>query len=182
MGHRDIRAKVFLRNALKRLEETAGGNYDFIFIDCPPNLYLATQNGLFASSYYVVVALAEYLSTVGLAHIQKSITGIFDQANQVLASLSGGSVAAPVLIGIIFNRLRDEGHGTRNEENIIARIRAAYGDVVFTNFVSQSPQIAGRAEEKVPIAFSGYAADLRYESQMRKVAEECYDRITRPHP
>jgi chromosome partitioning protein len=177
-GHGDIQAKVFLRNALTLLHK----DYDFIFIDCPPNLYLATQNGLFASGYFVVVALAEYLSTLGLAHIQKSITGIFDQASQLLAKLSGNSIPAPALLGIIFNRLRYAGRGTSNEESIMTRIRQKYGSAVFDNFVSQSTQIAGRAEEKVPIALSGYAADQQYESQMRKVAEEFYDRITRPHP
>jgi chromosome partitioning protein len=175
-GHGDIRAKVFLRNALKDLTSS----YDFIFIDCPPNIYLATQNGLFASDHYVVVALAEYLSTLGLAHIQKSINGIFDQANQVLASIAGGAVTPPSLLGIIFNRLRYATGGTSNEDSIMSRIRKTYGDAVFANFVSQSTQIAGRSEEKVPIALSGYAADRKYEEQMRKVAEEFYDRITRP--
>jgi chromosome partitioning protein len=57
-GHGDIQAKIFLTNALKALS----AQYDFILIDCPPNIYLATQNGLFASNHYVVVVLAEYLS------------------------------------------------------------------------------------------------------------------------
>jgi chromosome partitioning protein len=175
-GHGDIRAKVFLRNALKDISS----HYDFIFVDCPPNLYLATQNGLFASDHYVVVALAEYLSTLGLSHIQKSITGIFDQANQFLSSIAGGSIAAPSLMGIIFNRLRYAGGGTSNEESIMARIRATYRGAVFSHWVSQSTQIAARAEEKVPIALSGYAADRKYEQQMRDIAEEFYERITRP--
>lgn len=175
-GHGDIQAKVFLRNALKELSS----QYDFILVDCPPNIYLATQNGLFASDYYVVVALAEYLSTLGLAHIQKLITGIFDQANQVLTSVAGGSIPAPSLMGIIFNRLRYASGGTSNEESIMSRIRATYGDAVFAHRVSQSTQIAARAEEKVPIALSGYAADRKYEQQMREVAEEFYERITRP--
>lgn len=175
-GHGDIRAKVFLRNALRAFL----AEYDFILIDCPPNIYLATQNGLFASDTYIVAALAEYLSTIGLAHIQKSITGIFDEANQVLGSVGGTAIGAPTMIGIVFNRIRYATGGTSNEESIMRRIRATYGDLVFSNFVSQSTQIAARAEEKVPIALSGYAADRKYEEQVRKVAEEFYDRMTRP--
>lgn len=83
-------------------------------------------------------------------------------------------------MGIVFNRLRYLSGGTSNEQSILTRIRATYGDAVFANWVSQSTQIAGRAEEKVPIALSGYAADRKYEDQMRKVAEEFYERITRP--
>jgi len=62
-GFDNPKAQLFLKKAL----DTIGNQYDFIFIDCPPNLYLATQNGLFASQYYVIVALAEYLSTLGIA-------------------------------------------------------------------------------------------------------------------
>jgi chromosome partitioning protein len=175
-GHGDIQAKVFLRNALRDLSP----QYDFIFIDCPPNIYLATQNGLFASDHYVVVVLAEYLSTLGLAHIQKSIDGIFQQSNQLLQSIGGGSMLSPSLLGIIFNRVRYETGGTSNEEAIMAGIRARYTDLVFQHRISLSTQIAQRAEQKVPIALSGYAADRRYEQQMRNVAEEFYERITRP--
>jgi chromosome partitioning protein len=126
--------RFFLRNALKDIST----HYDFIFVDCPPNIYLATQNGLFASDHYIVVALAEYLSTLGLAHIQKSISGIFEQVNEVLASISGGSITAPSLMGIIFNRLRYVSGGTSNEQSIMSKIRTTYGDAVFAHWVSQS--------------------------------------------
>ncbi len=175
-GHGDIQAKVFLRNALQSLVS----EYDFVLVDCPPNIYLATQNGLFASDHYIVVALAEYLSTLGLAHIQKSINGIFDQSNKLLQNIGGGSITAPSLMGIIFNRIRYKTRGTSNEETIMAQIRSAYKDAVFDHWVSQSAQFPQRAEQKIPIALSGYAADQIYERQVRQVAEEFYDRITRP--
>jgi len=174
-GFGETTAKIFLRKAVMGLST----DYDFIFVDCPPNIYLATQNGLFASDHYIVIALAEYLSTLGLAHIQKSISGIFNKANERLNPL-GVSIAAPSLMGIIFNRLRYVTGGTSNEESIMKRIRETYGDIVFSNWVSQSTQIAERPEQKVPIALSGYAADRRYEQQIRQLAQEFYERITRP--
>jgi chromosome partitioning protein len=175
-GYQNLQAKVFLRNALKALSS----QYDFILIDCPPNIYLATQNGLFASENYLVVALPEYLSTLGLAHIQKSIAGIYEQSNELLKNLAGHSIEAPSLTGIIFNRVRYEMRGTSNEEAIMTQIRGRYGDTVFTNWVSQSTLIPERAEQKIPIALSGYAVDRKYEQQVRSVAEEFYDRITQP--
>ena len=174
-GHGDVRAKVFLKRALEELSP----DYDFIFIDCPPNIYLATQNGLFASDHYVVVALAEYLSTLGLAHIQKSINGIFESTNQTLRDLAeGAAIATPSLVGIIFNRLRYRTGGTANEESIVSRIRREYPDDVFEAHISQSTQIAGRAEERVPMALSGYAGDKKYAQQMRDLASEFYERVT----
>lgn len=175
-GAMDVKAKIFLRNALKALKRAGG--YDFILIDCPPNLYLATQNGLFASDHYVVVAMAEYLSTIGLAHIQKEIDDLFHKCNRTLES-TGGCVAEPKRLGVIFNRLANVKGGTNAQVRIRESIQSEYPGAVFKKFVSQSTQIAQRAEEKIPIALSGYAADKTYEQQMRDVAEEFYDRLTR---
>lgn len=81
-GFENPKAQLFLKKALAAIND----QYDFIFIDCPPNIYLATQNGLFASHYYVIVALPEYLSTLGIAHILGSIDALFAAANSILGS------------------------------------------------------------------------------------------------
>lgn len=51
-------------------------DYDWIVIDCPPNLYLMTQNALFASDYYVVTAIPDHLSTIGLSILTQKIDKI----------------------------------------------------------------------------------------------------------
>jgi chromosome partitioning protein len=177
-GHNDIQAKLFLRKALADMED----EYDYVFIDCPPNLYLATQNGLFSSNLYVIVALAEYLSTLGIAHIQRSISSVFSGANDLLLSLVQGKnrFASPKLLGILFNRVRYISRGTSNENGIMSQIRGIYPSIVFDNFVPQSTQIADRPAIKEPIAVSGYSSDVRYVEKLQSVAEEFYERVTRP--
>jgi len=179
-GHDNLKAKLFLKKALSAL----AGDYDYIFIDCPPNLYLATQNGLFASDYYCIVALAEYLSTLGIAHIQKSVGLVFSEARSLLADIGSGGAAfiEPKLLGILFNRVRYLTHGTSDEDGIMRQIRSRYPNTVFKHFVPQSTQIASRPETKIPIAVSGYANDRNYEDRLKTVAEEFYDRVTRPEP
>jgi chromosome partitioning protein len=175
-GHENIEAKLFLRKALSRIQD----EYTYVFIDCPPNLYLATQNGLFASDHYVIVALAEYLSTLGIAHIQQTIRSIFDRAGKVAENIGAPTFLPPNLLGIIFNRLRTIEHGTYSQEDIIRQISSKYPSLVFEARVPQSDKIATRAEQKVPIAVSGYATDSQYESRMKALADEFYDRVTRP--
>lgn len=175
-GHENIKAKSFLRSAIDAIKD----DYEWIFIDCPPNLYLATQNGLFASDHYIIIALAEYLSTLGIAHIQRSVEQIFVDANRTLAGFGAPVVAAPQPIGIIFNRLRTLGGGTHSQEDIIARIDRNYPGMVFQTKMPQSDKIPQRAESKIPIAVSGYAADRQYEARLADLAGEFYERLTRP--
>jgi len=172
-GFDNPKSQLFLRKALKKIEN----EYDFIFIDCPPNLYLATQNGLFASDYYVVVALAEYLSTLGIAHIQSSIDRVFQRANSILEN---SSFKKPDIAGIVFNRVRYVTGGTQSEEDFMRRIRTQYPGKVFDAYVSQSDKIAQRPAQSEPIALSDYAVDQKYSNQIHSVAEEFYERITRP--
>jgi len=166
-GHDNLKAKLFLRKALEPLS----GEYHY-----------ATQNGIFASHYYLIVALAEYLSTLGIAHIQKSVKELFIEARSVLEAAGSTAVGleVPKVLGIIFNRVRYLTGGTGDEEGIMAQIRNKYPDITFNNFVPQSTQIASRPQTQVPIAVSGYAADRKYEERIKAVAEEFYDRITAP--
>ena len=177
-GHDNLQAKLFLKKALLPLQS----EYTYILIDCPPNLYLATQNGLFASDNYVIVALPEYLSTLGVAHIQRSVGEIFKDARRFASDIGGSpqEFHPPEPIGIIFNRLRTQYGGTYSQEDVMRRISEAYPELVFRTKVPQSDRIATRAEVKVPIAVSGYAVDSVYEQRIAEVAEEFYDRLTTP--
>lgn len=174
-GFDNPKAQLLLKKALKPIQN----DYDFIFIDCPPNLYLATQNGLFTSDFYVIVALAEYLSTLGIAHIQKSINNLFDNANHIF-EFDQKAFNKPTLVGVIFNRIRYLTGGTSNEEKWLKKIRAEYGDLIFDTKIPQSQKIAERPEQSEPIALSDYAADAQYSQRVHDAAEEFYDRITRP--
>lgn len=176
-GPDNIKPKLFLRDALRGL----ASQYDYILVDCPPNLYLATQNGLFASEHYVIVALAEFLSTLGISYIQRAIRDIFRDANETLRAAGvASSFEVPELVGIVFNRVRTLTGGTVSEERIIAKIEEEYGDKVFRTKVPLSTRIAERPQQRVPIAVSDYAADRAYEGRIRELAEEFYERLTRP--
>jgi len=178
LGHENLKAKLFLKKAIEALQN----QYTYIFIDCPPNLYLGTQNGLFASDDYLIVALAEYLSTLGIAHITNSVNSIFSDAMKLLHDIgsSESSLKKPSLTGIIFNRLRTIHSGTYSQENVIRMVTSDYPEYVFDSKIPQSDKIAARAEQKVPIAVSGYAVDRQYEDRIAEAAKEFYDRLTRP--
>jgi chromosome partitioning protein len=68
-------AKEFLRERqfLKKALADVAMKYDYILIDCPPNLYLMTQNAIVASDAYVITAIPDHLSTIGLAILRDKV-------------------------------------------------------------------------------------------------------------
>jgi chromosome partitioning protein len=54
---------------LKRVLDPLRGQYDFIFIDCPPSLGLLTLNGLVAADAVLIPLHCEYFALEGLADL-----------------------------------------------------------------------------------------------------------------
>jgi chromosome partitioning protein len=48
-------------------------NYEFVLIDCPPNLGFITKNGIEISDYYLIPTIPDTLSTYGIPQIIKTI-------------------------------------------------------------------------------------------------------------
>src|SRR6266404_4361782 len=97
-----LRDRMFVRKLLKEVED----EYDYILIDCPPNLYLMTQNALAASRWYVVTAIPDHLSTIGLSILQKKVTKIGEllKSAQTFATSLKTAVTVARMGGIIFVR------------------------------------------------------------------------------
>lgn len=70
------REKV-LKNALEEVR----GNYDYIFIDCPPSLGLLTINSLAASDSIIIPIQSEYYALEGLSQLMNSITLVKQHLN-----------------------------------------------------------------------------------------------------
>ncbi len=71
-----VKFSVDLRKVLKNHLSQVLDEYDYILIDCPPNLALPTQNAMLASDYFVVPIIPEFLSLQGLDQILNRIDGL----------------------------------------------------------------------------------------------------------
>lgn len=173
-GPESINAVSILKNALDPIRD----RFDAVLLDCPPNLNLVTQNALVASDAYVIVAMPEYLSTVGLATIQKAVLDLEARVNQPLETFSGTKpFAAPPLKGIILNRVRYTTGGTIEQERIRQKLIHDYPALVFDNFVPESDRIARRPFFHSPLALSEYRKDLQWVNAIRRVADEFIEKV-----
>jgi len=48
-------------------------NFDYVLVDCPPNLGFITKNGIEISDYYLIPSIPDTLSTYGIPQIVKTI-------------------------------------------------------------------------------------------------------------
>lgn len=98
-----LRDRSFLKSVCNEVKDA----YDYILIDCPPNLYLMTQNALLASDYYVVTAIPDHLSTIGLSILHQKVERIgelIESAHKIANAKASRTVAT--LGGVVFVKVR----------------------------------------------------------------------------
>jgi len=59
---------------LKKSIEPLLSEYDFVLVDCPPNLGTVTLNGIFISDYYIIPTIPDILSTYGIPQITNKVS------------------------------------------------------------------------------------------------------------
>ena len=96
------RARVFgqLRSHLNAYATEAG--YDYVLIDCPPNFNIVTKNAIVASHQIVIPAKPDYLSTLGIDYLLRSLRTLVAEFNEDSKSVT----IDPDILGVIFTMIQ----------------------------------------------------------------------------
>jgi len=168
-----VEQRTILRNALRPIQ----GEYDYILIDCPPNLYLVTQNALAASDYYVVTALPDHLSTIGLAILEERVNKLNNDLKYA-AGIAEKEVSTPEMGGIIFVRVRLGGGMITNvHQRKMNEIRGMYPEKVFDNYTTEGIGYSEAAERALPVFLLSGSNPRRVADQYRDITAEFIRRI-----
>ncbi|QPG72146.1 ParA family protein [Mycolicibacterium mucogenicum] len=118
-----------LRRAVKPILD----DYDYVLVDCPPNLGIVTLNGLRISDGYIIPTIPDVLSTYGIPQIQSRVKAFADNLGETIHEL-----------GIVITKYRAAStvHNTtakrlEDDENL---------PVVFNTWVPEGNAIAASAE------------------------------------
>lgn len=115
---------------LQRATKTIIDEYDYVMIDCPPNLGIITLNGLRMANGFVIPTIPDILSTYGIPQILKRVAGFADELQEHIEPY-----------GILISKYRS----ITIHNNTIARLKA--GDTrVFDTVIPESASIAAGAE------------------------------------
>jgi chromosome partitioning protein len=140
---------------LKRAIEPLTHEYDVIVCDCPPNLTIPTQNGLAASSHYLVPISPDFLSGLGVGILLNRVRGF-------CADLLGHQLR---LAGMVISRV---GRPALHRSQTVAALRERFGRDVLNTEIRERVSVSESAAANRSIFASGNPDAIREFSSMSK--------------
>lgn len=82
--------------------------YDIVLIDCPPNFNIVTKNAIVASDYILIPAKPDYLSTLGIDYLIRSLNELVSDFNDYCQVDEDDEINQinPEIIGVIFTMVQ----------------------------------------------------------------------------
>lgn len=108
-------------------------DYDYVIIDCPPNMGIITLNGLRISNGFVIPVIADRLSTYGIPQIVSRVAEFSDEIGEEIEPF-----------GIIVSKFRAQ---STVHQNVLRELRAERDAPLFSTKVPEANKIAEAAEE-----------------------------------
>lgn len=167
---------VYKFRVLDRILEQVRDRYDFIFIDCPPSMHYLTQNAIYASDYYLIPTLPDWLAAYGL----HSIVSKVDEMNRLFELAGNGQYRRTELVGIVPNSVKERNQEPiQSQASIIQRLKERYGDKVFYNYLTNGDGIPRASAVAYPVySLGGSGANAAKQSVLLlRILCEFLDRI-----
>jgi len=129
----DYDSQFYLFNALQEVKN----RYDFILIDCPPSLGIATRMAMVAADRVIIPVECQNWSAKGTGRIIALVHRLQDKINENLG-----------MLGFVINKFASK----RNlEQNYRAMLREQYADLVFKTEFRNNVEYAEAVELRQPI-------------------------------
>ncbi|MBW3594107.1 MAG: AAA family ATPase [Actinobacteria bacterium] len=159
-------AEIELAGAMareKRLAEaleTARGDYEIVFLDCPPSLGLLTVNALAAAGDLIVPVQCEYYALEGLGQLVET-------ADRVRRSLNPNLRVAGFVLTMYDGR-------TKLSSQVADEVRSHFGDLVYSSIIPRSVRLSEAPSYGEPVVTLDPSS--RGAVSYRKLAAEVEDR------
>lgn len=138
-----------------KLEEIKG-NYDFIFMDCPPSLGVLTINALTAANSVLIPIQCEFYALEGVGQLMNTF-------NLVKMGLNTKLDIEGVIMTMYDNR-------TRLCNEVSQEVREFFNDKVYENVINRNIRLAEAPSYGLPIAL--YDGNCKGAKAFKKVTEE----------
>ncbi len=123
-----IRPVDLLDKSLRKIKQ----KYDYILIDCPPNLGVITRNGLKVSDVYIIPTVPDVLSTYGIPQIISRVNKFSKELEKEIKPL-----------GIVITKYREQ---SALHKRTVKELRKERDCRVFETIFKENDNIANAAE------------------------------------
>ncbi|MGH4051693.1 MAG: ParA family protein [Clostridium sp.] len=148
-----------LKDKLKEIE----GEYDYIFIDCPPSLGILTINALTAASSVLTPIQCEYYALEGVGQLVTTIQLVKKSLNKNL-EIEG------VILSMYDNR-------TKLCNEVVSEVKKYFNDKVYITTIPRNVRLAEAPSFGLPIML--YDDNCKGADAYKKLADEFLDRQRR---
>ena len=151
--HRELQ----LEKALQKVK----GNYDVIFVDCPPSLELLTLNGLCASDGILVPVQCEYYALEGLSDLMSTLRMVKKRLNPRLE-----------IFGVALTMFDGR---TNFSTQVAQEVRRHFPGKVFATVIPRNIRLAEAPSHGIPV--TAYDRSSRGSVAYRAMAEEIVKKL-----
>ena len=145
-----------LREELNKLANEM--HYDIVLIDCPPNFNIVTKNALIASDKILIPAKPDYLSTLGIDYLKKSVDSLVEDFNWYASKDDVYKEAKPEIIGVVFTMIQiTSGAPISAQQQYISQTKRLGVPVFNTTFRENKTIFADAPRNGMPVVLNSYS-------------------------
>jgi chromosome partitioning protein len=149
--------EFFLKKTFAPLEK----DFDYIFVDCPPSLGLATINAIVWTDYVIIPMQCEYFAMEGLNLLMRTIANVKKSLNTNLK-----------IMGIVFTMYNKR---QKLANDVVEDVSSYFSDLVFKTIIPRNVRLSEAPSHGLPI--NAYDASSAGAKAYAKLAEEVIDRV-----
>lgn len=141
------------------LSELKGEKYDLVLIDCPPNFNIVTKTAIIASNFLLVPARPDYLSTMGIDYLLRSVKTLVKDYNDFAALDQGEKTEAikPKLLGVVFTMIQEYGGAPMAAQRAFMNSHHAGDLSIFDAYIKRNDTLFADAPQYgVPVVLNRY--------------------------
>lgn len=153
----------YLMHRLRKELEALDGEYDLIFLDCPPQLGKLLAATLYAAEFVIVPCKADGMGLQGLADLAYTVQQIKQNVN--------GSLE---MLGAVMNQYKPQRNLSAEARHVVERAKSLVSHVFDTNIHDYS-KIAEAPSQRQ--AVTEYAPTHKATDQLNSLTDEVLDRL-----
>jgi chromosome partitioning protein len=162
------------RRLADALADPAFDDYDVVLMDCPPNFNIVTKTAIVASDQVLIPAKADYLSTMGIDYLRRSLNELVTDYNDwITHGDDHGEPIDPKILGVVFTMIQFYAKKPiQAHQSFISEVKKLGVDC-FKSYVRENKTLYADAPQfGVPVVLNGRATQSHILREMEAVATE----------